>query len=81
MTHTTNDTAEYNGHRSYEHWNVSLWMTNDEGTYDYMVETLSILGSAERAAEHMAEILQGTSTPDGVPYTLDTILHAMTGLV
>ena len=24
----------YNGHPSYEHWNVALWFGNDEGLYN-----------------------------------------------
>jgi hypothetical protein len=25
--------AKYNGHKNWNHWNVSLWVNNDEGLY------------------------------------------------
>ena len=83
MTHNTNDTndTEYNGHKSKGHWNVSLWLTNDETLYQYVMNSIEILGSAERASVHVAVALHGTSTPDGFPYTLDTIREAMENLV
>ena len=80
MTHNTNDT-EYNGHKSKGHWNVSLWLTNDETLYRYVMLSISILGSVEQAAKHVTERLHGTSTPDGFPYTLDTVREAMKNLV
>jgi hypothetical protein len=30
----------YNGHRSWNAWNVSLWLNNDEGLYNLMVEAI-----------------------------------------
>ena len=70
---------EYNGHKSRAHWNVSLWIANDESLYDYALDSIETLGSVERAAEHMAETLG--STPDGYPYTLDTVKEALEGIV
>ena len=58
----------YNGHPSYDHWNVALWFANDEPLYrlamaaetpDYMARELSELGLTE--------------TPDGVGYTSELI--------
>lgn len=31
--------SEYNGHPSYEHWNVSLWVNNDQGLYEIALES------------------------------------------
>jgi hypothetical protein len=74
-THNTDE--EYNGHKSIGHWNVSLWLGNDEALYDYARNSIETLGSVECAAAHMAETLHGKHTPDGYPYTLDTIKEAL----
>ena len=29
---------EYNGWTNYATWNVNLWLTNDEGSYNYWME-------------------------------------------
>ena len=29
---------EYNGYTNYETWCISLWLDNDEGTQDYMID-------------------------------------------
>ena len=29
--------GEYNGHKNWNHWNVSLWLYNDEAMYREMV--------------------------------------------
>jgi len=29
---------KYNGWTNYETWNVNLWLNNDQGTYDFIVE-------------------------------------------
>jgi hypothetical protein len=72
----------YNGHKNYNHWNVSLWLNNDEGLYR-VAHGLRIsckrLGS-EYAARQMLRWLndQGMyNTPDGVRYTVTTISAAM----
>ena len=30
----------YNGHKNYNHWNVSLWINNDEWLYRLLVTYL-----------------------------------------
>ena len=34
--------AEYNGHRSWNAWNVSLWIGNDEGLYTLALDCLYV---------------------------------------
>ena len=43
MTMTADKT--YNGWTNYETWNVALWLSNDEGTYNY------VRGMAEEAGD------------------------------
>ena len=35
--------TEYNGWTNYETWVVKLWMDNDQGTYDYFREIVTLL--------------------------------------
>jgi len=71
----TNDN-EYNGWTNYETWNVALYLDNDEGIYNFMLEGLRHL-LAERngdwtgiSTQELRELVQsafrGDSTPDGV---------------
>lgn len=77
----------YNGHKNWNHWNVSLWINNDEGLYnmahDYVRESVSCYGNREMAAKMMLEVLQEfgtTKTPDGAPYSVSSIRAAMKGM-
>ena len=66
---------DYNGWTNYETWNVNLWIQNDEGFYNAMVEELrDILDRHESDWENvsLAEVrglirdVIGSKTPDGV---------------
>ena len=72
----TNDNDNYNGWANYETWNVALYLDNDEGIYNFMLEGLRHL-LAERnddwtgiSLQELRELVQsafrGDSTPDGV---------------
>ena len=68
--------AKYNGHRSWNAWNVSLWLNNDEGLYRRAVELATQHGLA-RGARRMAIELAGERTPDGGRYNFTTVREAM----
>lgn len=73
---------KYNGHASYNAWNVSLWVNNDESIYNMAREYARNM-KRDDAALAMLEALADmgiTQTPDGVPYTKTNIKRAMCGM-
>lgn len=79
---------KYNGHKNWNHWNVSLWLNNDETLYRSMLSWLKVAGgNKDRAARAFYHALThadfGTptlKTPDGAPYSFSSIRAAMRGL-
>jgi hypothetical protein len=80
----TMTTKTYNGHKNYNHWNVSLWINNDEGLYNMARDYIRPSGNTrDDAARLMFEALVEcgiTHTPDGAPYSVTTIRAAMVGM-
>ena len=70
----------YNGHRSWNAWNVALWINNDEPLYREAMRLVGKFGII-RAAHHMAANLRGEKTPDGAKYNLTCVRAAMRGMV
>lgn len=76
-------TKTYNGHKNWNHWNVSLWINNDEGLYRMALGYVRSCKPRSAAAFGMLSELRDmgiTKTPDGARYTTATILHAMQGM-
>ncbi len=72
--------AKYNGHRSWNSWNVSLWINNDEPLYRQAVDLCQRYG-ADKASRIMARDMCGQQTPDGGKYNRTCIREAMRGIL
>lgn len=66
----------YNGHRSWNAWNVSLWINNDESLYRHALDLCQRHGIA-KGARHLAANLAGERTPDGAKYNPTCIREAL----
>ncbi len=74
---------KYNGHKNRNHWNVALWIANDEGLYRYALALKKQHHNADAAArEFIASLAEAkiTATPDGAPYSLSAVRAAIAGL-
>lgn len=75
---------EFNGFRSWNAWNVSLWLNNDEGLYRVMLDCLEVAaGNKRKAARFVLNTLRDwglTQTPDGGRYNVTAIMGAMEGI-
>lgn len=75
--------ARYNGHRNWNHWNVALWLGNDEGLYSLAREYKRRFRNSRDAAKAMLQLLESCGarkTPDGAPYTVSSLQAAIAGL-
>ena len=70
----------YQGHRSWNAWNVALWINNEEPTYKWARE-LVIEHGRKIAARIMTRELEGQSTPDGGKYNFTCIYEALDEIV
>lgn len=75
--------AKYNGHKNWNHWNVSLWINNDEGLYREVCSFIRKYGNKDSAAKRLYQIWTDcgmAKTPDGAPYSVSSIRAAMVGM-
>lgn len=84
--------SKFNGHKNWNHWNVSLWINNDEALYrsavfyatHYRKTHGNGLTGRQRAVNAMYQWLKDsgiTHTPDGAPYSISSIRAAMVGII
>jgi len=66
----------YNGHRNYNAWNVSLWISNDEGWYRTARDIVRRSATLDEAAMRLCDELP-KATPDGVPLTRTNVRLAL----
>ena len=77
---------EYNGHPSKGHWNVALWIGNDEPIYRFAMDCIAgaKAKNAKRwvaiAAHRFLEVYGGEKTPDGFKYTTARVRAALRDL-
>ena len=73
----------YNGHKNWNHWNVSLWLNNDETLYQMMRDAINRHRGKRGAKSAAAYSLLGLlpeRTPDGAPYSVSSIRAAMSDM-
>lgn len=68
----------FNGHESYNAWNVSLWILNDEGLYGLAQDCVDQTNTLDEAARVLLSLLPN-ETPDGVRYSFHTVRLALRG--
>ena len=67
----------YLGHKNWNHWNVSLWLFNEESLYR-LTQNLLSRNTKDEAARLLLSQLP-SHTPDGAPYTFSSIRAALVG--
>ena len=69
----------YEGYPSWNSWNVSLWINNDEGLYSTAYNMVRLDGM-DRAVEILTLIWEGMKTPDGGVFNKRSIKLALEGM-
>lgn len=72
----------FNGHRNWTHWNVALWLANDEPLYRAALRCKREHPNVRVAAQRLQAELGGkrAKTPDGAMYSVVALAHALAGL-
>jgi hypothetical protein len=70
----------YNGHRSWNAWNIALWIGNDESLYEFAQDCLrQAKDDANKATTKFLKVYGGTRTPDGAVYTRIAVYKTLKG--
>ena len=70
--------AKYNGYRSWNAWNVALWLSNDEALYRLAEECLNRYGgNLKQATNALMKEIGGKRTPDGAVYNQRCVHEAL----
>ena len=74
--------STYNGYKNWAHWNVSLWINNDEGAYRRAVTLCRVYNKPDAAVKLFEEVsdMGVTVTPDGARYSISAIRSALVGI-
>ena len=70
----------YNGHPSWNAWNVSLWIGNEEPIYRLALWCLSKTKTIRGATNLFIQEIGVSRTPDGAKYSFRSVYHALKGL-
>lgn len=73
----------YNGHKNWNHWNVALWIGNDEGLYNLARSCIRSAPNRRGAASAFINIMESSGsyqTPDGAPWSKSAVLAAFVGM-
>jgi hypothetical protein len=70
----------FNGHRSWNAWNVSLWINNDEGLYNFARECVRTEKTRAGAVRAFLSFVGKECTPDGARYNMSCVREAMEGM-
>ena len=68
---------KYQGYRSWNAYNVSLWMNNDERIYKFALECLRSTLSIRYAVNKFMARYGYTKTPDGAVYNTRTVRESL----
>lgn len=71
--------SKYQGHKNWNHWNVALWISNDEGLYRLALSCIRRARTRDDAARMMLDELP-SHTPDGAPYSFSSVRAALVDL-
>lgn len=73
--------TEYNGHRSWNAWNVALWIGGDEQLYNSALWCIKQANGNLDVAARKFRALRDKYTPDGAEWNQLSVKLALAGLV